>query len=102
MSLSLILASLWAIAATITALLPFRMQFPPGILLLIMAPFLIGFIGFQHGVIFAALGFAAFVSMFRNPLIFLARKALGLRKPDVRNPHDERAGTDRQPEDPAP
>ena len=89
MSLSLILASLWAIAATVTALLPFRMQFPPGIVLLVMAPFLIGFIGFQHGVIFAALGFAAFVSMFRNPLIFLTRKALGLRKPDERNPHDD-------------
>ena len=82
MSLSLILASLWAIAATVTALLPFRMQFPPGIVLLVMAPFLIGFIGWQHGVIFAALGFLAFVSMFRNPLRYIWARLKG-ENPEV-------------------
>ncbi|SPF76526.1 hypothetical protein ALP8811_01534 [Aliiroseovarius pelagivivens] len=77
MSPSLIAAALWAIAATIVALLPMRMQFPPGILLLISAPFLIVWIGATHGWVWAALGLAAFLSMFRRPLWYLARKAVG-------------------------
>ena len=77
MSPSLIAAALWAIAATIVALLPMRMQFPPGILLLISAPFLVLWIGATHGWVWAALGLAAFLSMFRRPLWYLARKAVG-------------------------
>jgi hypothetical protein len=77
MSLSVFLACLWAIAATITALLPYRMQFPPGILLLVAAPLLIAYLGYQHGPIWVVLALAAFASMFRKPLAYLARKALG-------------------------
>lgn len=77
MSLSLILACVWALAATITALLPMRLQFPPGLTLLVLAPFLIGFIGYEHGILPALAGFAGFVSMFRRPLIFYARKWSG-------------------------
>ncbi len=77
MSPSLIAGALWAIAATIVALLPMRMQFPPGIILLISAPVLILWIGATHGWIWAALGLAAFLSMFRRPLWYLVRKAVG-------------------------
>jgi hypothetical protein len=77
MSLSLILACLWALAATAVAFLPMRLQFPPGIVLLLTAPLLIAFLGYEHGVIVALLGVAGFVSMFRRPLGYLARKALG-------------------------
>lgn len=77
MSPSLIAAAFWAIAATIVALLPMRMQFPPGIVLLILAPVLILWIGATHGWVWAALGLAAFLSMFRRPLWYLARKAVG-------------------------
>lgn len=77
MSLSLILGSLWVLAATITAFLPYRAQFPPGIFLLFAAPVLIGFIGYEHGPLWAGLAALGFASMFRNPLIYFARRALG-------------------------
>ncbi|WP_298297309.1 DUF2484 family protein [uncultured Litoreibacter sp.] len=82
MSPSLILAALWAVAATLVALLPMRYQYVPGVTLLIAAPFLIGFIGYEHGIWFAALGLAAFASMFRNPLIYFYRRARG-EKPEI-------------------
>lgn len=74
MSAALFLGCLWVLAATITAFLPMRRQYAPGVSLLIAAPVLLAFIGYQHGFVFAALGLAAFVSMFRNPLRFLWRK----------------------------
>lgn len=77
MSLSLILGCLWVIASAITAMLPMRRQYAPGIVLLVAAPFLLVFIGIEHGAIWAFLGLLAFVSMFRNPLIYLTKKALG-------------------------
>lgn len=77
LSLSLLLGCLWVVAATVVAMLPMRRQYVPGVALLIAAPVLIGFIGWQHGWIFAALGLAAFVSMFRNPLRYFWRRARG-------------------------
>lgn len=78
MSLSLTLACLWVLAATVVALLPYRMQFPPGIVLLIAAPVLIGFVAREHGALWMLPVLAGFVSMFRRPLWFLGRRALGL------------------------
>ena len=77
MSLSLILGCLWVLASAITAMLPMRLQYAPGIVLLIAAPVLLGLIAVEHGVIWAMLGFLAFLSMFRNPLIYLVKRALG-------------------------
>ena len=82
MSLSLILAALWVLAATIVGLLPMKHQYTPGVILLIAAPLGIAFIGYQHGWLIAALGLAAFVSMFRNPLRYLYKRARGER-PDL-------------------
>ena len=79
MSLSLILGCVWVVAATVVAMLPMRHQYAPGLGLLIAAPVLIGFIGYQHGLIWAVLGFAGFVSMMRNPLRYLWRRARGER-----------------------
>ncbi len=84
MSASLTLACLWALLATGVALLPMRRQMVPGLALLIAAPALLVWIGWQHGVWWMLGGLAAFVSMFRNPLIYLARKALGRPAPDPR------------------
>jgi len=78
MSWSLILACLWAVASAITAMLPMRAQYLPGITLLISAPFLLAFLGYQHGIWLVLIGLAAAVSMFRNPLIYFGRRALGL------------------------
>jgi len=74
LSLSLLLGALWVLAATVTAFLPMRLQYVPGVTLLIAAPLLLGFIGYQHGVWPALLGLAGFVSMFRNPLRYIWRK----------------------------
>ncbi len=79
MSLPLIIGCLWVLAATIVALLPMKHQYKPGLTLLIAAPFLIIWIGYVHGWIFGVLGLLAFVSMFRNPLIYLYKRARGER-----------------------
>ena len=77
MSLSLLLGCFWVLAATVVAFLPMRRQVPPGIVLLIAAPILLIFIGYEHGGLVAFAGTAAFVSMFRNPLRHLWRRARG-------------------------
>ncbi|MFZ1663539.1 MAG: DUF2484 family protein [Paracoccaceae bacterium] len=74
MSGALLAACLWAIAATVTAFLPMRLQFPPGILLLILAPFLLVWIGFDQGFWVAILASLGFLSMFRRPMIYFGRK----------------------------
>ena len=77
MSLPVFIGCLWVVAATITALLPMRRQFIPGIGLLIAAPLLIGWLGYVHGWWWVVIGLAAFGSMFRNPLIYVYRRARG-------------------------
>lgn len=90
MSPALIAAIAWALAATVTAMLPFRHQFIPGVALLLAAPALIFWIGTAHGWLPALLGTAAFLSMFRNPLIYFARRAMGLpvTRPDRTEPSE--------------
>jgi hypothetical protein len=78
----LLLACLWAIAATVTALLPMRSQYLPGVTLLLTAPPLLVWIGMAHGWIWVGLALAGFLSMMRNPLIYLYRRARGER-PEV-------------------
>ncbi|MDU8943096.1 DUF2484 family protein [Ovoidimarina sediminis] len=77
MSLPLLIGALWVLASAIVALLPMRHQYAPGICLLIAAPVLIVWIGAEHGWVPAAFGLFAFLSMFRRPLIYFAKKALG-------------------------
>ena len=78
MSLSVILAIAWVFASTLVALLPMRLQYVPGFALLIAAPLLIGYIGYEHGLVPGLGALAAFVSMFRNPLRYFWRKWRGL------------------------
>jgi len=82
MSLSLITGCIWAILATFVAFLPMRRQFPPGIVLLIAAPLVLGWIAWDHGAWIFAAGLIGFLSMFRNPLIYFFRRARG-QKPEV-------------------
>ena len=74
MSMSLISGCVWVLIATFVAMLPMRAQFPPGITLLVVAPFLLGWIAWEHGGWIFAVGLFAFVSMFRNPLLYLANR----------------------------
>ena len=78
MSAPLILGALWVIVAAITAMLPMRWQYVPAVSLLICAPPLIGWIGWEHGPVWLLLALFALLSMFRRPLSYLARRALGL------------------------
>lgn len=94
MSHALTAACIWALAATLTALLPMRMQFPPGITLLILAPVILIWIGATHGVWLTLAATLGFLSMFRRPLWYLGHKALGLPTPP--RPSDPQPG-DRDP-----
>jgi hypothetical protein len=48
---------------------------------LLIAPFLLGWIGWVHGWIWVFAGAFAFLSMFRNPLIYFIRRAVGRPAP---------------------
>lgn len=69
----------WVFASATVAMLPMRRQYVPGVALLIMAPVLIVAIGMQTNWIYALLGVGAFVSMFRNPLRYIAARLRGER-----------------------
>ena len=74
MSLSLILACLWVIAAAVVAMLPMRRQFAPGIGLLIGAPFILAYLGYQHNFWVVLAASVAIVSMFRRPLFYMLKR----------------------------
>lgn len=67
----------WVFASAATAMLPIRRQYVPAVVLLIAAPVLIVMAGMQYGWVFSLLGFAAFISMFRNPLRYIAARLRG-------------------------
>jgi hypothetical protein len=71
------------IAGAVTALLPMRAQMVPGMILILSAPVLLVWIGVTHGWLWVAVGLFAFLSMFRRPLNYFARKALGLPLPEL-------------------
>jgi Protein of unknown function (DUF2484) len=81
MSMPLILGCLWVLASAIVAMLPMRAQMVPGVALLVAAPVLLVWIGIVHGWVWLAIGLFAFVSMFRNPLRYFLRRALGRPAP---------------------
>ncbi len=74
---SLIIACAWVLASTVVAMLPMKYQFPPGVVLFVSAPALIVWLGYDFGWFIAALAFAAFASMYRNPLKFYWRRWTG-------------------------
>jgi len=76
MSTSLIMASLWVIAAALVAMLPMRRQFAPGIVLLIAAPFLLVYLGYQHGGWIVLAASVAIISMFRRPLFYMGKRLI--------------------------
>jgi len=80
MTLSLTLAAFWVIIATFLAFLPMRLQYAPGLALLVLAVPLLVFIAIQHGVWIVLLVLAGFASMFRRPLAYLIRHLLGRKK----------------------
>ncbi|MBB5722808.1 CHASE2 domain-containing sensor protein [Loktanella ponticola] len=77
MNMAAFAACIWVIASAIVAFLPMRRQYFPGILLLIAAPVIIVWLGYAYGWLIAVVGLFGFVSMFRNPLIYIYRRLRG-------------------------
>lgn len=78
MSCSLLAGCLWVFASAVTAMLPVRRQYLPGIMLLVLGPVLIGWLAYEHGIWIALLSVFAFASIFRKPLTYIAQKGLGM------------------------
>ena len=76
-SASIVSCCVWALLACVTALLPLRVQCAPAIMLAIVVPFLLIFVGFEHGLGAVALGIAVSLSLFRVPLLSVARQMIG-------------------------
>lgn len=74
MSAALITAMLWVLAATATALLPMRLQYKPGLALLLAAPVLLIWVGVTHSAWLTIAATFGFLSMFRNPLLYIYRR----------------------------
>jgi len=77
MPLSLIFACLWVLAATVTAMLPMRLQYAPGLSLLLLAVPLLVWVGYENGPWPTLIAGFAVISLFRRPLGYYIRKALG-------------------------
>jgi len=77
MSWAAIITALWVLTAAGVACLPMRLQYRPGLALLVLAPALIVWLGIAHGWLLALAATAGFVSMFRNPLRYFWRRARG-------------------------
>lgn len=75
-------AALWVIAAAVTALLPMRRQYAPGITLMVLAPVVIAWLWIDLGWIAGLAATAGFISMFRNPLRYFYKRLKGER-PEV-------------------
>jgi len=73
-----IVACLWVVASAGVAMLPMRRQYVPGVMLLAAAPVLIGWLWAVHGAVVGLIAVFGFVSMFRNPLRYFAKRALGM------------------------
>ncbi len=75
----IVISCLWVFAAAGVAMLPMRRQYVPGVLLMCAAPVLIWLMMQQFGLIVGLCALFAFLSMFRNPLRYFARRAMGQR-----------------------
>ena len=71
----------WVASATLVAFLPMRYQYGPGLILLFAAPVLIFLLSREYGWWIGAFALAAFLSMFRRPLWYLARRSVGIAVP---------------------
>lgn len=73
MNLSLVLACLWALVATIIAILPFKIHWPAAYLLIAIGIPILGFVTYENGPFVGLLVFAGGASMLRWPLYYLVR-----------------------------
>ena len=67
----------WVFASALVAMLPMRLQYVPGVMLLLAAPVLVWMIAQAVGLWAAAAGLLAFMSMYRNPLRYFWKRLTG-------------------------
>ncbi|MBN2905674.1 MAG: DUF2484 family protein [Rhodobacteraceae bacterium] len=75
MSLSLVLACLWALVAGAAGVMPDRHHWPAAYGLIAVGIPLLGYVTFQNGPFWGLLALAAGASVLRWPLIYLTRWA---------------------------
>jgi hypothetical protein len=78
MTLSLVLACVWALLATAIAVLPRRTHWPGAVGLIATGIPLVGYVTWENGPFLGLLVLAAGVSVLRWPLLFLGRWVLRL------------------------
>lgn len=78
MTLSLVLACVWALLATGIAVLPRRTHWPGAVVLIATGIPLVGYVTWENGPFLGLLVLAAGVSVLRWPLLFLGRWVLRL------------------------
>lgn len=74
MSLSLIAACVWAIIATVVALVPSRSHWPAAYVLIVIGIPLVGWVTYQNGPVLGLLVLAGGASMLRWPILYGLRK----------------------------
>lgn len=77
MSAPIVLACLWVVAATVVAFLPLRLQVVFGFFLAVWALALVIWLSAAVSPWIGVAALAAFVSMFRKPLAYFAKRLLG-------------------------
>jgi hypothetical protein len=91
-TLSLGLACLWAVAATVIALLPSKRQhWPHAYVLIAVGIPLLGYVTYENGPTAGLLCLAAGASILRWPLIYFVRWLRGLAFPRKAPPETDRA-----------
>lgn len=80
MTTSLVLACLWAIVASVIAMLPNRIHWPAAYALIDVGIPILGYVTYQNGPLAGLLVLAGGVSVLRWPVIFLFRWLRGPRR----------------------
>jgi hypothetical protein len=78
---SLTFACIWAIVASVVAMLPRRIHWPAAVLLILTGIPLLGWVTYQNGPLWGMLVLAGGASMLRWPIVHLMRR-LRRREPD--------------------
>lgn len=71
--ISILLAGLWVVAATVIALMPQRTHWPGAVVLIVTGVPLLGYLTYENGPLAGLLGLAAGASVLRWPLFYLGK-----------------------------
>ncbi|MEO1551268.1 MAG: DUF2484 family protein [Pseudomonadota bacterium] len=75
--LSVMLALLWILAVSVTAMMPFPRHKPFAVALLALFPVVLGFLLWQVGWVWGVPVLLAALSMYRKPLVYGVKRLMG-------------------------